>query len=381
MSTPPQVLHEWSAHLHALLPAARVTRVRGLALFSFGMARAGTVRVNRVARALPLPARVPSTERRLRRFLANPAVTVEAVWNPLLARLLAGWAGREAVLVFDPTPFGASWTILWVGIVVHRRVLPLSWRLVPQQAPWPAKLGVLLPALLAPIAAALPPGGRVTLLGDRGVAGPTLLDAAQPLGWDVVMRLNVGEAQAHRVRLLPPDGGPPAQAPDAEQPLWEAVGERRSGWSAAAQIFKGAGWRQGFLTVARRAELAAPWVLFSTRPGGRARAREYAQRGRVDATVGDGKRRGWGLEQSHVRAAAHLDRLLLVWHLARWWLHALGRHVIKVGARTWFDRPDRRDLSVVQLAWLWLLACLEHGRCPPFLFRPTPTGWQARGTP
>jgi hypothetical protein len=135
VSTHQQVLHAWHAQLHALLPQVRATRVQGLALFTVGMARAGTVRVNRVARALPLGVRVLSTERRLRRMLANPAVTVETLWRPLLPQLLAGWAGREAVLVFDPTPFGATWTILWVGIVVHCRVLPLTWRLVPQQEP------------------------------------------------------------------------------------------------------------------------------------------------------------------------------------------------------------------------------------------------------
>lgn len=382
MSTHHQVLHAWSAQLHTLLPEQRVTRVRGLALFTVGMARAGTVRVNRVARALPLGVRVLSTERRLRRFLANPQVSVETLWRPLLPSLLARWAEREVVLVFDPTPFGATWTILWVGIVVHRRVLPLRWQLVPQQTPWPEKLETLLPALLAPIAAALPAGCQVTLLGDRGVAGPTLLDACQPLGWDVVMRMNVGATQAHRVRLLPGDAdGGEEPALEAEQPLWDLVGAVRSGWSAAAQIFKGADWRQGYLTVARRAGLVEPWVLFSTRPGGRARVREYARRARVEATFGDGKRRGWGLEQSHVRDAVHLDRLLLVWHLALWWLHALGRHVITRGFRTQFDRPDRRDLSLLQLAWLWLLACLEGGRCPPLLFRQTPTGWHARGTP
>ena len=36
---------------------------------------------------------------------------------------------------------------------------------------------------------------------DRGVAGPSLIDAAQPRGWAVVLRLNVGERQAQRLRL------------------------------------------------------------------------------------------------------------------------------------------------------------------------------------
>jgi hypothetical protein len=155
-----RLLHAWMAQVEALVPHERVTRVRVLALFAVGMSWAGTVRVHRAATALPLAVRVPSIERRLRRFLANPAVTVETLWRPLLPHLLRRWAGQEVVLVCDPTPYRTDWTVRWVGIVVHRRVLPLSWRLVPQQQTWPATLKTPLPALLDPIAAALPPGPR-----------------------------------------------------------------------------------------------------------------------------------------------------------------------------------------------------------------------------
>jgi hypothetical protein len=371
------LLHGWLAQVEALLPAARVTRVRVLALFALGMIWAETVRVHRVAAALPLPARVPSIERRLRRFLANPRVTVETLWRPLLPALLRRWAEQEVVLVFDPTPYRGDWTVLWVGIVVHRRVLPLTWWLVPQQTPWPQTLQTLLPALLAPIAAALPPGCTVTLLGDRGVAGPTLIDAAHAHGWHVLMRLNVGSPQAHRLRLWDSDAAPRG----AEWRLWDWVETVGTGWSGAVQIFKTAGWRDGYLTIHRRPGMREWWILFSTRPGGRDRIREYAQRSRVEATFGDGKRRGWGLEQSRVTDAAHLERLLLVWHLALWWLHALGVQVIKAGVRCHFDRPDRRDRSLVRLGWLWLHAQLLQGRCPPLPFRLTAGGWHVRGTP
>ena len=377
MSSRLEVLHGWIAQLHALLPQERVTRVRVLALFALGMIWAETVRVHRVAAALPLGVQVSSSERRLRRFLANPHVTVETVWHPLLPHLLAGWAGQEVVLVFDPTPYRGDWTVLWVGIVVHRRVLPLNWCIMPQQTSWPETLETLLPVLLEPIAAALPPGCSVTLLGDRGVSGPTMIDAAQQGDWDVVLRLNVGETQAHRLRLASP------QDPSgwAEWRLWDWVETVGAGWSGAVQIFKGDGWRSGYLTVQRRAGMDAWWILFSTRPDGRERIREYARRSRVEATFADGKTRGWGLEQSRMTDARHLDRLLLVWHLALWWLHALGRHVIKSGMRPRFDRTDRRDRSLLRLGWLWLHDELLHGRCPPLPFRLTAAGWQMRGTP
>lgn len=371
MSSRLGLLHAWMGQVEALLPAARVTRVRVLAMFSLGMIWAGAVQVNQVAAALPLGVRLPSTERRLRRFLDNPAVTVATLWQPLLPALLRRWAGQEVTLVFDPTPYRGDWTVLWVGIVVHRRVLPLSWCLVPQQRAWPDTLEGLLPALLDPIVAALPPGVRITLVGDRGVAGPTLIDAARERGWDVVLRLNVGEAQAHRLRL----------ASGEEVRLWDWVEQVGTGWSGPVAIFKGAGWRSGALTIHRQAGRQEWWILFSTRPGGRGRIREYARRARVEATFADGKGRGWGLERSRMTDPGHLDRLLLVWHLALWWLHALGRQVLKSGRRAQFDRRDRRDRSLVRLGWLWLHDELLHGRCPPLLFRYTGDGWVVRGTP
>ena len=112
MSARLRLLHAWMTQVDVLLPAVRVTRCRVLALFALGMLWAETVRVHRVAAAVPLAVRVPSTERRLRRFLANPAVTVATLWHPLLPHLLGRWAGQDVVLVFDPTPYRADWTVL-----------------------------------------------------------------------------------------------------------------------------------------------------------------------------------------------------------------------------------------------------------------------------
>jgi hypothetical protein len=186
-----------------------------------------------------------------------------------------------------------------------------------------------------------------------------------------VLRLNVGETQAHRLRVE--DG--------TEWRLWDWVEQVGSGWSGAVQIFKSAGWRDGFLTIQRAPDQREWWILFSTQPGGMARVREYRQRSRVEATFADGKRRGWDLERTHVRSQVHLERLLLVWHLALWWLHALGRHVIHRGFRSRLDRTDRRDCSLVRLGWRWVLHQLDRDKPVPLLFRLTDAGWVARGTP
>lgn len=371
MATSLPLLQTWTAQLRALLPQERKSRVDALALFSLGMMQAETVRLHRIAPVLPLAASVPSIERRLQRFLANDRVQVTTLWQPLVPHLLAGWAGREATLVVDPTPYGATGTILWIGIVWQGRVLPLGWQHVPQQTAWPAPLSTLLAALLAPIAAAMPTNCTVTLIADRGVSGPGLLDLARQLGWEVVLRLNVGAQQTHRLRLA--DG--------REVRLGDWLAEAGPRWRGTVHLFKSAGWRAGHLTLHQAPGTPEPWVLLSTRPAGIARVREYRQRVRVEATFADTKRRGWGLEQSRVRQAAHVDRLLLVWHLALWWLYVLGLHVIRSGQRARFDRAHRRERSVLRLGWLWLRDRLRHATLPLLLFRLHPGGWIARGTP
>src|SRR3712207_9159494 len=84
-----KLLQEWSHELRALLPGARATRVATLAAFSLGGLWAGSVGLVAVAQALPLPAADMSTERRLRRWLANRRVSTSELWDPLAPRLLA----------------------------------------------------------------------------------------------------------------------------------------------------------------------------------------------------------------------------------------------------------------------------------------------------
>jgi hypothetical protein len=142
-----QVFHSLANQLRDLLPQQRRPRVQLLAWFVVGLMLAQTVSLPRIAAQVPLPASAPSTERRLRRWLANPAVTVAGVWAPLRRALLAPDAGQELTLVFDLSPHRAWGTLLVLGLVQGRRVLPLSWRVEPQQEAWSAPLAVLLPRL------------------------------------------------------------------------------------------------------------------------------------------------------------------------------------------------------------------------------------------
>ncbi len=365
MSSRGKVLHAWVRQVETLLPGERVTRVRVLALFAAGVLWAGSVTLLKVAAALPLPASDPSIERRLKRFVTNPRVTVAGLWDPLLPVLLRALGQREVVLVFDPTPYRDCATILVVGVVVRRRVLPLTWRVAPQQDPWPQPLGPILTDLLAVIAAALPPGTTATLLADRGLVGPTVVDCARAVGFHVILRLRAGAGEETRVRL----GDGPEQRVAA---LPTGPGQRFAG---PAAIFKDAGWRTGHLTIHWAAGADEPWVLFSDRPAGPDRVREYRQRARAEATYQDEKGRGFVLEASKLGAVDHLERLLLAVHLALWWAYGLGLQTVRNGQRRRYDRRDRRDLSLVRLGRTACLAALDLDHRPALPFRFTPAGW------
>jgi hypothetical protein len=371
MSTRLRLLHEWTRQVQTLLPGVHATRAATLALFSVGIVWSGVVTLLKIAAALPLPARDVSLERRLRRFLANPRVSVATLWRPLLPRLLATVAQGEVLFVFDPTPLHGRWNLLVLGVVVHGRILPVAWRVMPLQEPWPQPLRAVLQELLTEAAAALPPGVTPTLLGDRGLVGPGFLLAAQAVGWHVVLRLHVGGNDQSRV--LRADG--------TEQRLADlptAPGQR---WHEPAAIFKDDGWHAGHLTIHWARTAREPWVLFSDRPGGTARVREYRRRAVAEATYGDLKSRGFGLQRSKIARPERLERLLLVLHLALWWSFGLGLRTIRAGQRHRFDRRDRRDLSLVRLGQTAARDALLHENRHPLPFRHTPTGWRYAWSP
>lgn len=366
MSSRLTVLHTVAAQLRQLLPAVRATRITPLALLVLGLLWAGTVSLPRIAASLPLAARLPSRERRLRRWLANGQVAVGPLWRQLLPPLLADRAGQGLVFVFDPTPYRTRATILTLGLLVRHRVLPVAWRVVPQQdQPWPARQATYVRWLLEEVAAVVPAGTTATLLADRGVASAGVIDACRAVGWHYVLRLNARPHRGCRIRQG-----------DRVFPLWDLVTRPGQRWTGPVEVFRQAGWRPVQLTIHWACEAAAPWVLLSDEPAGPSRVRLYRRRMRAEATYQDCKGRGFDLERSKLTDRDRLDRLLLVLHLALWWGTQLGLRVLRQGQRSRYDRRDRRDLSVLRLGRLWLADRLAQGTAPPLPFRCTQGTWR-----
>lgn len=365
MPSRPRLLHSFTDQLAQLLPHERITRVRPLALLVLGLLWTDSVSLPRIAATLPLAATDPSIERRLRRWLANPAVCVEDLWAALLPPLLAGLAGRELTLIFDPTAYDDRGTVLVLGLVDRHRVVPVSWRVMPATA-WPVRQHDALAAMVTEVAAALPADCTVTLLTDRGLTDATIIDICAAVGWHYVLRLSVSARQDNRVRA---DDLP-------EGRLWDLVTGPGQRLVRTVEVFKKQCWRRVQLTIWWARDAADPWVLLSDRPGGQARVREYRRRMHCEATYEDCKGRGFGLERSRLSILDRVNRLLLAVVLAYWWGEQLGLRVMRSGQRRRYDRTDRRDLSVLRLGCTAMRAVLDAGDLPPLPFHRRDQIWR-----
>ena len=181
---------QWSGQLRAFLPELHGHRTKTLAFCVVGVVLAGTVRLPRVAEALGgvSAAKTPSIERRLTRFLANQQVTVLPLWTHLLGQFLTFWRDRRLVFVLDATALDDRATVLYLGLLVQSRLLPVSWQVLPVHQKWEQRQWEVVGALLDRV---IPHLGHAdcTLLADRGLVGHALVQLCQQRGWHYILRL------------------------------------------------------------------------------------------------------------------------------------------------------------------------------------------------
>lgn len=130
----------------------------------------------------------PSIERRLARFVANERVNVTAVWTQFLTQVRPLWRERQVVLVLDWTPFGERATIVYVGVLVHSRVLPLAGQVLPAQQKWPEGQWTVVKRLLEQVTPHLAQSD-CTLLADRGLGGWPLVQLCRERRWHSLLRV------------------------------------------------------------------------------------------------------------------------------------------------------------------------------------------------
>src|SRR4051812_7145568 len=118
--------------------------------------------------------------------------------------------------------------------------------------------------LFCEAAACLPEGAAVTLLADRGLAWPQVVDSCRELGWHFALRLQ-GQT---RVRTV--DGRVCSAADPAPH--------RGAFWHVEVEVFKKSEWRAAAVAAFWPPDGDGPWLLVSDRDDGPRLFRRYAKR-------------------------------------------------------------------------------------------------------
>src|SRR3954468_3714240 len=341
-----------------LLPETFGHHANALADLSFAMAVSGHCHSGKRAAVAPGDTTPAATKRRLERTLANDRLDPESVWPQLARSVLRGPLGGPIILILDETPNRNDLRCMKITLAYRKRALPVAcacYALGGQPEPMPE----LVIGLFRQAAACLPEGAEVTLLADRGLAWPRLVDACRELGWHFVIRLQ------GQTRVRTPDGRECSAADLAPRP--------GTHWWGDAEVFKKAGWRAARVAACWERDQDGPWLLVSDRPDGSRLFRRYATRVWTEELFRDEKSQGFQWGQSHVTDPEHAARLVLLMGLATHLALALGSRVIQAGLRRFLESTRQRMLSLFTIGMRWVMFCLTHDRPLPGNLSPVPS--------
>ncbi len=349
------MVRQWRGTVKSLLTDLHGHLVSALASVSLAMTLAGHCHSGRVASCMAGSAAVASRRRRLERLLANERLDAAEAMQGLAGSVLSAWSntpGRRVVLILDETPRAQVLRCMKVSVGYRKRALPLAYEVYK-----PRRRGIdkLVLRLLRQVARVLPPGLEVTLLADRGLCWPCLIDLCSKLGWHYVLRLQ------GQTRVLVAD----RQGVEHESSAKELAPRKGAKRLASVKVFKKAGWRKADVTAVWERRCREPWLLVSDLPASYARCAGYAKRSWCEQMHRDEKSSGLGWGQSRVDDPKHAGRLLLAMALAMLLAVSVGSRLLKDGLRRELDGRRRRLHSIFQMGVRWIRKCLVDASAIP----------------
>src|SRR3989442_13052642 len=140
MDAPSVLWTNWHEQLEELVTGLHGRQKKPLDFFVLGLVLSGCAVMQRVAETLSergmSEAKMTSIEWRLARFLANERIVVPLIWKLFLAQVLPYFRGKKLYFVLDLTPFQDELSIVYIGLLVHSRGLPVPWAVVPAKQKW-----------------------------------------------------------------------------------------------------------------------------------------------------------------------------------------------------------------------------------------------------
>jgi hypothetical protein len=301
-----------------------------------------------------------STGRRLRRWLENPAIDPTSIYGPLVTRALRDWGGHTLILALDTSVLFEKFCLIRVAVLFRGRAVPLlgvssahedATPLVSRVLEHPSaqvSTAQLLP-VLAEVKGLLDFLGvpQVRLLADRGFCDTQLMAWLRHCGGQSRIRIKSS------LIMAAPDGQRPG-------PCWGSVLAKkrlcRVGEVKLAPretrcfhnvTLTGQHFGPVHVTLGRPSDGPEQWQIVSDEPTSIETFAEYGERFQIEEGFLDEKSGLFGLEDSRLRDAASLERLILVLAGATLLLVSEGVQIVQCGDRRHVDPHWQRALIAV----------------------------------
>jgi len=310
MSTVKKLSEEIARGLTELLPNLNKPVTRKLSLAVAAMLEAQTPNTVELSNLLPLDIeRQDMREQWLRRLLTSPAFCYKEVIAPFARDSLqkAMENGQTILLSMDQTDLGDRMAILMLTVRIGGRALPLIW--IAEEGA--ANIGFAKQKQLLEIVLTwIPAGAKVMLLADRFYPSANLFHWLESHHWEYRLRL--------KGNLLV-DTGLGDETTTSEL-LLPGTTER---YLSNVRLF-GKDSVMTHIGILQEAGHDEPWIIAMNCLPTRAAVLDYGSRWAIEPTFSDFKGRGFQLEDSQLKHADRLERLILVMALAMHWCVRIG---------------------------------------------------------
>ena len=330
-----------------------------LAMMISGIVMSRNAQLSAMSSEIPTETKEKSIEMRMRRWVKEDQIDVEAVYLPFARQILEGLSHLPLVLVMDGSQVGRGCMVLMVGVLYQKRALPIAW-LVYKGKKGHAS-GERHIQALEKVLPLLPEGSEVVLLGDAEY------DTTEMIAW-----VEKNTAWQYVLRTSPQIYIQADQKPQSirDYPLEQGslFHLHQVGFTKTAEVVLNVmGW-----WASRYDE---PIFLVTNLPNAYQACRYYRRRYRIETFFSDQKSRGFHVHKSHLSDPARLSRMLIAACLAYIWMVCQGLQVIASNQITLIDRTERIDKSLFRLGLDWIKYALKHRLDfqPLLHFRPLET--------
>jgi hypothetical protein len=341
-----RLYHQFEGKLQVLTEWKRPEHYKVLAWLMVGIFHSKDVRLDSIATDLPLEAKPESVGKRFRRWLKNDDIDERAIYDPVIRGLLARLRYPRLRIQIDRVMIKRRFNVLVVSVYYHKRAIPLVWKVLPHNGnscEWDWR------EVFAVLEEVLPVRTSVMILGDREFGTVGMMRWLDRKGWDYCLR--VRESQFIYMPRVGRDRGHVGE--------WITLGEVAP--EPGSQYFltdvlytKGALYPVHF-ALACDQDSDDPWYIATNRTPSRQTLKDYGRRFGCEELFSDMKKRGFNWEDTLLRHAHRLSRLLLAIALLTIWMLALGRQACVSGAiNELVCRSHRRRYSQFQLGRRWL---------------------------